>query len=117
MQKFFNRSLLINAALLAAMCAVGYGTIGVVRHALVLKGEADALWKKIDTLGAQKKILEARMSELRTTEAAEREAKERFNLKKPGEEVVVVVPSEPKKEENRTTTLPNFWERVRAFFW
>ena len=53
--------------------------------------------------------------ELETKEGAERDAKERLNLKNPGENVVVVV--EKKKEIPEVTPRAQFfWERIGRFF-
>ena len=55
--------------------------------------------QQLRILEARKEQLQAQISESVGQDYLEEEARERFNLKKPGEEVVVVLPPEEKKEE------------------
>ncbi|MDP3772604.1 MAG: septum formation initiator family protein [bacterium] len=94
---------------------VGYGAAGMVRSAMVLRAETRVAEEKIRALTQRKTELEAAIYELQTPQAAEREAKERFNLKKTGERVVVVVPPEEKK--SAAPVVPaSVWDRVKAIF-
>lgn len=103
--------------LVAVTLAAGYGAAGMVRSALVLRVETRVAEEKIKALIQQKKELEAAIAEIQTPQAAEREAKERFNLKKTGERVVVVVPSEEKKPTTAPAVPPtSIWDRVKAVF-
>ncbi len=94
---------------------VGYGAVEMVRSATVLRAETRAAEEKIKALAQRKAELEAAIHELQTPEAAEREAKERFNLKKTGERVVVVVPPEEKKSVPPAPPA-SVWDRVKAVF-
>lgn len=76
--------------------------------------ESEETTKKIDGLKRKKQELEAALAEIQTKEAVEREAKARLNLKKPGEEVVVVV---PEKKINAPQPVPvNVWSRFMLLF-
>ena len=94
---------------------VGYGAVGMVRSAIALRADTHAAEEKIKALTQHKTELEAAIRELQTPQAAEREAKERFNLKKTGERVVVVVPPEEKKSAAPAPSL-SIWDRVRRIF-
>ena len=56
---------------------------------LALKREIKDLEKKIAEAEASRKSYEERLAELGTSEGADRDARGRFNLKKPGEAVVI----------------------------
>ena len=76
--------------------------------------EARSNQEKIEELTKKKQELEAYLAELSTDEAIKREAKERLNLKEPGEEVVVVAAEEAGAEKNQEN--PSFWDRVKNLF-
>lgn len=79
------------------------------------------LGKEFSAVEAKKNALEKRNQELFQTlrkfaspEFLEREAKDRLNLKNPGEDVAVVVP-----EQQSTSSTPeekSFWSRLQSFF-
>lgn len=86
----------------------------MVRDTLGLRSEVKNTEKEITELFKKKQELEAYLMELQTRAGIEREAKDRFNLKLPGEEVVVVVPkAEESKPQPQTASL---WEKIREFF-
>lgn len=59
---------------------------------------------ELNALEAKKAQLQAQVSEVVNDDYLEKEARDTFNLKKPGEEVVTVLPAEnkeiPQKEES-----------------
>ena len=61
----------------------------MMRDTIVLRREAREMEAKRAELLQKKSELEGHLGELDTSEAVEREAKARFNLKKQGEQVVV----------------------------
>lgn len=108
-----KNSIWINALFLFLMVTVGYGSYNVVRRAMVLYQESNVIQKKVEELKKKKQELEVQLQEFENPEAIEREAKERLNLKRPGEKVVVVVP------ETATTTAQqvNGWqETLKSIF-
>ncbi len=97
---------------LGAIGALG-GLSGIVRETIGLRMEYVAAQAKIEALQSERARLEARLAELATPDAIEREAKEKFNLKKKGEIAVVVLPEKfgiPTKPEGGA------WERIKDFF-
>lgn len=109
-----KRSVTLHAVLAGVALLVVYSAGSMVRDTIVLRQEAREMEAKRANLLRKKSELEAHMDELETSEAIEREAKARFNLKKPGEQVVVVM--SPKPPETASSTPPGFWQRLRNFF-
>lgn len=114
MWRNITSSLVLNVIIALVAIAGVYSAISMVRDALVLKNESRDIQSRIHELESKKSELEQYLTELQTEEAIEREAKERFNVKKPGEEVVVVIPQ--KKEEASVAVPPTLWKKIKAFF-
>ncbi|KKS89097.1 MAG: Septum formation initiator [Parcubacteria group bacterium GW2011_GWF2_43_11] len=69
-----------------------------------LNSQLIKLQAELNALEAKKAQLQAQVSEVANDEYLDKEARETFNLKKPGEEVVTILPAESseglQKEEN-----------------
>lgn len=89
--KWIKNSLLFHIFLLIVAGAVAYGSFYMVRQALSLYRESMANQRKIEQLTQRKRELEAYLEHLQTPGAIEQQARERLNLKLPGEQVVVVL--------------------------
>lgn len=113
MPRFVKNSLLVNILLLIVAAVVGYSSFSMVRFALGLYKESSDGEAKIRDLSAKETDLEVRTSEFKTPSSLEREAKEHLNLKRQGEEVVVVL---PEKNSGAATTSSGVWERIINFF-
>jgi len=111
---YFRKSIVLNLLFFVAVIFVGYSAYNMVKGALVLRQEWHDIKQKVGDLGQKKLQLEASLAELETKEAMEREAKSRFNLKNPGEEVVVVVSD--KKDNGEAGGPANVWSRIKSFF-
>lgn len=105
----------INIILLVLLIAAGYAAYNLGYDAWQSWLESHSIKQQIEELTKKKNNLEAYLAELKTVEAVKREAKERFNLKLPGEEVAVVVSSG--SSTFMVTTTPASWpSRFRDFF-
>ncbi|MDP3770167.1 MAG: septum formation initiator family protein [bacterium] len=111
---YVRRSVIINILLVVVAVAVSYSASRMVRDAFVLRKQSEEMTQKIDELIKEKRGLEAYLAEMQTKEAVEREAKDRLNLKKPGEEVVVIVPE--KKEIAVVAESQSWWAALKHFF-
>ena len=109
-----KKSFVINIVLILIAAVVSYSAARMARNALNMRTQSADMTEKIEELKVKKQELEAQLAELQTKEAVEREAKERLNLKKPGEQVVVVVPE--KKETPPLEQPMSFWEKIKSFF-
>jgi len=102
--------LAVHLGLLFLIVFVGSGAYGMARRAFTLSREARQTEQRVEELRKKKGELEAYLDELETRAGAERIAKERFNLKNRGEQVVVVLP-----EESETVVSPpprSFWGKT-----
>lgn len=112
-----RRSLVLNIFLLALAGVVGYEAYRTGRAVEQARREHGRIAGEIEALVRRRAELDAALLELRMPQAREREAKARLNLKRRGEEVVVVPPDEPRRVED---PRPSLWislrERVRFFF-
>ncbi|MBI2121838.1 MAG: hypothetical protein HYT98_01830 [Candidatus Sungbacteria bacterium] len=102
----------INLFLIVLLVAAGYAAYNLGYGAWQSWLESRSIKQQIEELTEKKNNLEAYLAELKTVEAVKREAKERFNLKLPGEEVAVVVSSG--SSTFMVTTSPASWP---AKFW
>ena len=68
------------------------------------------LKNEIDVLERKRQELSVSISQIPTEEYLEKEARERFNLKKPGEELVVILSPE-ENEEEMVERQKGFWQR------
>ena len=109
-----KKSFVINIVLILIAAGVSYSAARMVRNALNMRAQSADMTQKIEQLKVKKQELEALLTELQTKEAVEREAKERLNLKKPGEQVVVVVPE--KKDRSLPERPMGLWEKFISFF-
>lgn len=77
-----------------------WGTMNVLRTQSSLDTEIIRLKAEIAKAEAARKEYDLQTSAAQTSEGADREARERFNLKKPGEDVVLFV------DDNKKTSAP-----------
>lgn len=84
-----------------------------------LNSQISRLKKEIEILEEKNQKLKSTISESQTEGFLEKEAREKLGLKKPGEEVVGILPPE-EKEPEEVKKEKNFWEKildpVRNFF-
>lgn len=106
-------SLPLNILFICLAAAVSVGAVRITRETMALRSEARRGEEKIAALAAEKARLTARIAELETPEAIEREAKEKLNLKKRGETVVVVVPEQAGQDK---TVGTGYWAGIVSFF-
>jgi len=73
----------------------------------------DSLKQEISALEEKNKELKAQISWISEQEYLEKEARERLNLKKPGEEVVAIVPQEQENKQSlEAVESKSWWEKI-----
>ena len=114
--KWIKESLLLNILLFIIAAAVAYGSFYMVKQAVALYRESAENRKKIEELTQRKRELDAYLEHLQTPGAIEQEAKERFNLKIPGEQVVVVIADKASSTQGRIQKSgQGFWQWLAAW--
>lgn len=119
MPSWIKNSIFANLALLLLAVLAAYGAFNLARYGLELKKESQGVQKKIEELARKNRGLESALAELDTKEAVERRAKERLNLKLPGEKVVVLVPQDLSANQTNQAQISvffKFWNQAKNFF-
>lgn len=83
--------------------------------------QIEATKKEIQDLENANKKLENQIIQQGSSDYLEQEARERYNLKKPGEEVAVILgPSDQKSSEQDSASSSakpeTFWQKIKGFF-
>lgn len=88
----------------------------VAQKAYVLYEERKKLELELASLQKRKAEFEEGLSRFQSDAYLEREAKRRLNLKKSGEQVIIIIPEE---KNEPAATIPSFWKRIGAtlLFW
>ena len=108
---------LVVGSLLVVALLLGISATRIVFRAWSIYRERDAMDERIRGLEAEKQRLEEALLGAASPETVERLSKERLNLKRPGEEVVVVTPESalpPAGERSRLARFIPSW--LREFF-
>jgi len=77
-----------------------------------LSQKLEGLKKEVEALEAKKEELLTKISQVQSESYLEKEARERFNLKKPGEEVVTILNSEKEEKKEEVKKEKSFWQRI-----
>lgn len=114
-----KNSIAANLVLLLVAFMTAYGALNLARYGWGLRNESREVQKRIEELVKKKQELDRYRAELETKEAAEKRAKERLNLKLPGEKVVVLVSQNSAAGPESFRQASGFfriWSQVRNFF-
>ena len=97
-----------------------FGTAKILRSYLALRKEIRAIQAEISALEKDKVEYESRLSQFKTEAGLEKEARSRFNLKKPGEEVVIFTEGETEAKlggvRSKLASLLGFFKQWLTFF-
>ena len=114
MWNYIKNSIWVNILLAVLAVFFGYASYRMIHQAFTATGEVKSSSEEIEELTRKKAELESSIRELAHPEAVVREAKERLNLKRLDESVVIVVPEE--KKEGETGLAAGFWENVKELW-
>lgn len=109
--KQLRRGLIIGILLLAAfwLASLIWGLSGKAHIAVSQAREAEWQYEELE---ARKAALTANLAALATPRGQDAAIRTAFGVARPGEEVIVVVPPEPKAP----TTTPSWWQRLLDWF-
>lgn len=109
---FASRAVLIGLFLL--LMGTGIVSFQALLAGNEVKQEQQEIEQELRELQAQKEQLTSELEDLRGGQGIEREAREKLNFRKPGEEVVIIVENADanlnKEERQETGVLKRFWE-------
>jgi len=80
----------------------------------ILNARIAELKKEVEILEDRNKNLKENIDYVESEDYLERVAREQLNMKKPGEEVVVIQKEEGKEEKNQEDK--NWWEKLKGIF-
>jgi len=103
-------SIFLGTLILAAIGFLVFSNLQINKRRTELTLRLESLKKEIEILVEKNQELTAKISQVQEESYLEKEARERLNLKKPGEEMVVVLSPE-KSEENETEEKKSFWQK------
>ena len=110
MKKYLR--LFVCIGLAGFVIAVWYGALRMAGNASRLRKEAARLEQDLVVLEKERRAAEQEFATLRYPETLERRGKERFNLQRQGEHVVVVLPEE--RAPQVATTTPGWLRFFRS---
>lgn len=94
------------------------GMAQLARKSYALGAEQKKKEQELAALVKERERLEAEITYLKSAGALEREAKTRLNLKRPGEEVVIVVPEQERAHSATSVSAggqTSLWDSVREW--
>ena len=103
--------IILGLMILATISFLVFSNLKINKKRLELNVRIENLKKETEVLEGEKQELSAKIFQVGTEDYLEKEARERFNLKKPGEEVVVILPPEESQEEG-LGEQKSFWQRI-----
>lgn len=78
-----------------------------------LSNKVESLKKEITSLEEKNEQIKKEISQLTNFETFEKEAREKFNLSKPGEKVVIISPiSKTEEKEKKSQEKKNLWQII-----
>lgn len=109
--KQLREGILIGILLLVAFWLLSL-TWGLAGKARVAVEEAHTVERQYQALEERKAVLETNLSALDTKRGQDAAIRAAFGVARPGEEVIVVVPPDPKAP----TSTPPWWQRLFDWF-
>ncbi len=103
--------IILGLMILATISFLIFSNLKINKKRVELNVRIENLKKGIKVLEREKQDLSAKIFQVGTEDYLEKEARERFNLKKPGEEVVVILSPEEGQEE-KLGEQKSFWQRI-----
>jgi cell division protein FtsB len=109
--RFLFFSLLFGFLILSIIAFLIFSNINLAERRAELIERIEVLRKEIQVLKEENQKIQAGIKRAEQKDFLEEKAREELGLKKPGEEVVIISPIEPKVEES-IEKEKGFWERI-----
>jgi len=109
-------SVLLGALLLIVVGSLLVSNWRMTQRRQELNSQLENLQEQLQALEIKRQQLQAQISQTSEESYLEKEARETFNLKKPGEEVVTILPAENEEgREQEKGFWGNIWDKIK--FW
>lgn len=95
---------------------LGKAVLNVYEKAQNTKENLELAQVELDVLKARGTLLEDKISVLGTPKGIEAEIRDKFNVVKEGESVIVIVEGELNGNEHNGVEGKSFWERIKSLF-
>ena len=93
-----------------------FTNINVALKKVELTERTEELRKEVQTLEQKRQELQAKIARAEDPDFLEERLREELGLKKPGEEVVVIVSSPEKEVEEPVKVEKTFWQKIQNWF-
>lgn len=110
---FASRTILI--VLLLLLLGAGIVSFRALEAGWKVQVERAAVEERLQKLEEEKRALSSELEELRSDEGVERRARQKFNYRKPGEDVVIIKDTNIAPLENGAANA-SFWEMIQQWF-
>lgn len=111
----YSKASLVALAILLIL--VTNGAWGIYQKAAIARAERDRAARSLTDLETRTSELQASLARLQSTNGIEEDVRKKFNVVRPGEDIVVVVDDTMKKSENSGAgTSTSVWSRIVSFF-
>lgn len=122
MKSFFSKFIL-PFLLLGLVAVLGFGTAKQAKRNYDLHAEVSGLEQEISALDERNNELRAQIDNFQDPSTIDKEARKRLNLKKDGEEVVIILPPQGEKNieiteeaEQEPEKQNSFWQIIKSWF-
>ena len=111
----FFASRVVLAILLFFLLGMGMASFRALEAGWQAQAERKEVKDRVRELTEKKEALTSELEDLRSAEGVEREARQKLNFRKPGEEVVIIQEVNSTPAENDAGTA-SFWETIKHWF-
>jgi cell division protein FtsB len=103
--------------LLVLITLLSKGVYGVYAKALESDKNKYMAQMEYDELAEREAVIVAQIGQLKTDDGLEKEIREKFNVAREGEQMLVLLEEEKKKEKyTEVEENPSLWSKVKNFF-
>lgn len=119
----FFKKFFLPPLLLGLVAVLGFGVAKQTKRNYDLHAEVSGLEQEISALDEKNVELRAQIDNFQDPSTIDKEARKRLNLKKDGEEVVIILPPQGEKNietteeaEQKTQKQNSFWQVIKSWF-
>jgi cell division protein FtsB len=88
----------------------------IYKKELLSRGNLDTIEKQYNNLKSREKMLSLEIDKLKTDEGVEAEIRSKFDVKRPGEQTVVIINENSPTQTTSTMSNTNVWQEFLDWF-